>query len=572
MRGIPAPPFPRLRVGLIAVDPQLSLNLDPHLAVKQLRSAIRGPRAPQPGEGRYALVLNAIKEITGLEIPGGELVTSTLLSLPKLPHTLAQRTGLAWYGDRNHPLHGLIALNHQSKRATTDDRSAVDRKLVAAFLADLRAAYERQSHDRRCVVFLDDIDRPGGLAFLTHLTAARDADQGTPDPLLVIATASSTAGLPGPRDEESAELVIHRSEVATFRHWGSTIATPTSRHYYCIALGHLAEESVSELHPAAGAALPAAPPVIHGLTRGHGGGTVHLLEAAAAYRSAPQLRALIPRPGTPQAGDFLRDALKPLLRDFTDQQRTALVLCAAARNFDAACAAGLIVGDLGARIALAQKLEDCLWLVVPQPQDARARGGHGVGIHTEAHSASPVIHPWLRLLLLTELAGLPGPADPWENTHRTLRDRAGAQPVDQHYHSLALEDMDPAVDHLVDRLRDSTVPVGVWLRDLYAITAAPMREPVDTAVPAPQRALDLAHRCAPRNYANPGIWRDLAVLVACLWMASDPRNRLPARPIPPGSSPSAELNETIARKLGNLAESPLLVRSELINEARMYWH
>ncbi|MGV9249579.1 hypothetical protein ACWDOX_39545, partial [Streptomyces sp. NPDC003710] len=293
-------------------------------------------------------------------------------------------------------------------------------------------------------------------------------------------------------------------------------------------------------------------------------------KAAAGHHDATQLRALIPKPGTPDANLFLSEALDPLLRHFDDGEKAALVECAAARNFETACAAGLLAGGPAMQIALTQKLEECRWLVAPHPQDARTRGGHGTSFRIDAQPTSPVIHPWLRLLLLTRLAGLPGAADSWRDTHRTLRDRAEAPSVERHYHSLALEEMDPVVGYLNGLLRDGTVSVGAWLHELYMITAAPMKEPVSLAVPAPQRAIELADRLAPNAYS--GDLRDLAVLVAALWMASDPRNRLTGPPIPPDQAAPAELNETIARKLGDLAERLPRLRSPLINEAGMYRH
>ncbi|MGV9249619.1 AAA family ATPase [Streptomyces sp. NPDC003710] len=281
LKRIPVPPFPRLRVGLIAVDPQLNLDPNPAVAVTQLKSAIRGPREANPRDETFTRVLDALPGIVGFQVPGWGLLTSTLLSLPKLPHALAQRTGLAWYGNPNRPLHGLIALNQQSKRATKGDKEAVDRKLVAAFLADLRAAYKSQSHDRRCVVFLDDIDRPGGLAFLAHLTAARDANQGISDPLLVVATASTSKGVPAPRDAESHRLVIHHPDRTPFQDWANSVTTAASRHYYCIDVGPLPKEEAGELNPPVAMARPAALPVVHALARGHGGGVQRLLKRSS---------------------------------------------------------------------------------------------------------------------------------------------------------------------------------------------------------------------------------------------------------------------------------------------------
>jgi hypothetical protein len=167
-----------------------------------------------------------------------------------------------------------------------------------------------------------------------------------------------------------------------------------------------------------------------------------------------------------------------------------------------------------------------------------------------------VLQPWLRLVLLQALARRDRTgAAAWDTVHRLLRDWHRGQPdsqqhrLDAQYHSLALGELDEVVGHLARQLR-LTSGIDSWLYELYAVTAAPMPEPVPPSGPGEgrhpayprDRVRELAHRLAPAALEEHGA---LTTLVTALWLAADPRNRTEARP---------ELNSTIASNFGLLVE------------------
>ncbi len=144
--------------------------------------------------------------------------------------------------------------------------------------------------------------------------------------------------------------------------------------------------------------------------------------------------------------------------------------------------------------------------------------------------------------------------------HTALRDwhRTHARPLDAYYHSLALGELEPVVARLHTSL--STLPsTDEWLYELYAITAAPMRRPVDPDEPPSRRAPRLAQELAPAAF---GEHRALSILVTSLWLSADPRNRLPT------SSP--ELNYTIRTMFRELGVHSHARAAGLIHEAAKY--
>jgi hypothetical protein len=510
------------------------------------------------------------------------------------------RSGLEWYGShRGQPaLDALVALNERSKSEAPADMDRVDRLLCEAFLADLRAAYHRPGglgRDRNCLVVLDNIDRGGGARFLSRLLDARESlmerEGGGCDPLLVVAASSTARAVPGPFDPGPAGLRISQARQASYEDWRAGIPqapADTSWWWYAVQLPDLTAGQVNRLAAAIDPKLPEATPLVHRLTYGHPWSVQRLQQAVARMIDHPdadsRLRGILDsgpvgpevlatQPMDRAARVSLRqESLHYLLQDMEAEQLAALVTCAASRDIESAVNSPLLTG-FPARIreTLLEETAARLWLVPTLTEDAGTRGGRGSGyLPTTGRNAHPqplpdalAPQPWLWLLLLRELAGRgpDGPYPDWETAHRSLRDwhadREGHQ-LSTLYHQLSLERVESVVGHLGGSLR--TLPTEAWLYELYAITAAPMREPVDASVSASHRADQLARRLAPEAYHR---HRALALLVTALWLAVDPRNRLPsARP---------ELNFTISASFRDLAlHTPDADGSMLRSEAARY--
>ncbi|MFF7726719.1 hypothetical protein [Streptomyces sp. NPDC008001] len=573
----PALLFPRLTLGLLVVDPGLSLDAhDSRRAGHQLRHALHDAHEHTVAADRAADVAGLLQDLNLLQIPGIGLLAGLIRHPPRMPLGIARRTGFSWYAGPHTPLHELVALNQLSKSRTDADRAAVDRRLCEAFLADLRGEFARRRRDRNCVVLLDNIDAPGGRDFLDLLVQLREAS-GAPDPLLAVATASDAGRIPGPFAPGPAGVRIRTPEQASYADWERSVPDPppdSSWRWYCVQLRDLTAGEVSQLGAGLADRLPEAPPLVHRLTRGHAWSAHRLLEAAARVPGRGDgeelLRGLLALPA-PTDGDepetappLGRALLHDLLEGLNDEQRAALVECSAAREFDAACDTDLLDAfSLRTRNTLARATGTRLWLVDPVPQDAGARGGRGSGYLRDAHprplSGGPVLHPWLRLLLLEELARR---RSRWEVVHELMQDwhaRHGHR-LDVLYHALALGRLDDVVGHLALDLTE--LPgTEAWLYELYAVTAAPLRAPVVPGQTPTLRVDRLAEELAPRSFADPGR-RALTMLVAALWLAGDPRNRMPAaRP---------ELNDTISSMFQNLAMHSDPRRVGLRHEAAKY--
>ncbi|MGW1076148.1 hypothetical protein [Streptomyces sp. NPDC002537] len=536
------------------MDPALSLDANnARRAGGQLRLALQDAQEHTLAAERVADVAGLLQDLNLVQIPGVGLLAGLIRQPPRLPLGVSRRTGFSWYAGPHTPLDELVALNQLSKSEAAADRDAVDRRLCQAFLADLRGEYARRRRDRNCVVLLDNIDADGGREFLDLLLQLRDADTAT-DPLLVVATASDTARVPGPFARGPAGVRVHPPERVSYTDWARSVPEPPpdrSWRWYCVQLRDLTQGEVAQLGAGVAARLPEAPALVHRLTCGHPWSVTRLLDEAARTAGRDDheatLRGILSLPA-PSAGDALplgHAVLLDLLQGLTDDQRAALVACSVARAFDSACDAGLPdTFSIHTRNTLAGLMGTRLWLVDPVPQDAGARGGRGSGYLEHAHPrplpARPELHPWLRLLLLQKLAGRP---DRWDETHEHLQTwhQLHGHPLDVMYHALARGRLDDVVDHLAHGLL-GLPDTEAWLYELYAVTAAPLREPVVPEQTATLRVDRLAAGLAPRSF---GTHRALTVLVTALWLAGDPRNRLP------GGSP--ELNLTIGSMFQDLA-------------------
>ncbi|MDT0308416.1 hypothetical protein RM780_15815 [Streptomyces sp. DSM 44917] len=568
----PALRFPRLALGLLVVRTGVVLDTaQPRASRAALRDALRRAMAGRDGEdalGRAGAVVAALQDLNVLAFPGLSLLVGLVQhGLPRLPAEVMWRTGLDWYvgGNGYRRLDALVALKERAQSEAPDDALAVDRTLCAAFLEDLIADAARHRRDRRFVALLDNMDTHDGRGFLDVLVAVREenaARRDVRDPLLIVTTASDARRVPGPFAPGPTGLSTAAPDRASYADWHGRAPRPapdTSWRWYPVELRDLTANEVAQL----GAGLPGrdeVTPLVHRLSYGHPW-SVRQLQAAAGRLPGPA--AVLDAPGPDGAEPLARRALPYLLSDLTADQRDALIGCAAPRAFDTAVDSGLLERFTAhTQDTLLQEIGARLWLTAPEPEDAGTHGGRGSGYLLPTRHPHPlperaVLHPWLRLLLLQRLAERP--AD-WTAVHAALREwhLGRERPVDAYYHSLALEDLEPVVARLHASL--SVLPdTAAWLYELYAITAAPLRRPVDPETAPARRAPLLAERLAPRAYRE---HRALAILVTSLWLAGDPRNRLPGG--------GHELIHTIGAMFRELGVHSDARAAGLIHEAAKY--
>ncbi|WP_225850678.1 hypothetical protein [Streptomyces sp. HPF1205] len=569
--------FPRLAHGLVAADPELRLDTSrPGQARRQLAKATKEARRHDVGRPLEALSegVGLLNDFNIVPIPGvGLLATLLLRGLGPRVLGAASQAGLDWYAQvgGHDPLDTLAELNQRARSEDPADMEWVDRLLCEAFLSDLRAAYDSRTggaRDRNCLVVLDNIDHGGGTRFLRLVLSVREAlavADGGCDPLLVVATASTARAVPGPFDPGPAGLRIREAGRAGYADWRAGVPqspADASWWWYSVRLPDLTAGQVSQLGVAVAPRLPEATPLVHRLTYGHPWSVVRMQRAVARMIDRPDadtaLRGILDSGpvdrDAPDRTTLRQEALHYLFQSTQPEHLQGLVTCAAARDMDAAVNSPLLDGFPGrVREKLLEEAAERLCLVPPLSEDAGTRGGRGSGYlpvtgpaaHPHPLPDSPVLQPWLWQLLLRELAGR-GPQDPypdWDTAHERLYDwhkgRDGHL-LDTHYHQLALGRLEEVVSRLDASLR--ALPTTAWLYELYAITAAPMREPVDVAVTASQRADRLAGELAPDGFRRN---RALTLLVTALWLAADPRNRLP--------SAQPELNFTISATFRDLA-------------------
>ncbi|MEC4020889.1 hypothetical protein QMK28_32600, partial [Streptomyces sp. H27-D2] len=352
---------------------------------------------------------------------------------------------------------------------------------------------------------------------------------------------------------------------------------------------------------------PRATPLVHRLTYGHPWSVLQLHTAIGSLlehdRDLTSLRGLldtpVPAPGPPPgpaAGPGARPRPRPrpepareprlasrvldyLLAGLTRDQRAAAMRIAAARTPKAGINCGLLNDQPEhARDTLMRELRGRLWLSEPIPEDATTRGGTGPSGYLlppqgrpgaeraaadSTYDGRPVLHPWLRLLLLDSMSGPPSGSEAvWQQTHRTLWDwhHRHGKPLDALYHQLALNELDTVTRHFTDGVTGADL--RPWLRELYHVSAAPMYRAQLSDAPPPRAAGELAREHAPLAYADRTTGRPLAELCAALWLAGDPRNRLP-----PGNP---ELNYKIGAMFRQLAMVADADADTLLDEAARY--
>jgi hypothetical protein len=457
----------------------------------------------------------------------GRFVTSAINSRYTVERLF--QTGLTWYADRakrtGTGLAELVRLNRLSRSA--DSRREADRIIVAAFLADIEGAFSRRRRRFNGAILLDNCHEEAGRELLNHIAQARAMSVDC-DPVVVLATARTLPELIGLRDrwpfpwetrKTSALLAGDRAGLPTtatvdYSRWRTRRGGRESPGGWWLPI-HLQDLTPTEL---AGVVPDEAVRFVHGLTLGH-------------PWSARRLRDILPVASSRRA---ILDQFDPeyLLRELSDRHRE-LRRWAAARDIDAAANA---LGGRGSD--LPDRLETSLWLIAP-----------------ESPLKWPRIHPWLRRILLRQLAG-EGPGE-WQQVHHQLRDWAKRNrplDVDVPYHSLACEELDVAVDHLIEQLRSRGSDADTWITRFDETTSAPgLHRRTESAEARYDELLD---RCPEASGVRRVVWS----LVAARWIWADPLG-----------DPEFSLAHTIANEFVRLADDFVESgRNQFHRQARKY--
>ncbi len=547
--------FPRLWLCMLVLSAPVELR-DRRAALRKIRELLA---ENQPLEQNRETIVDVVRLVGGVAPAGG------LKGWPEATDLLLR--GLGWYGRRR--LAGKMKAlpastgNHEDflieiakhARGDDEDRAAVDGIFCDAFLTDLRLGYQGVNRSRRTlnsVVLLDNAHTPGGQVFLRALTETRHRSGGEPDPLVVIATSRRW----NPDWNESWSLLTPQRGAPSRRrpttHRTDGLRAPSPRQpsdvdsdwtagtdprwypWYLLELGALSEDDVvdivarGDIHPTS-----RLPRFLYRLTDGHPGAVTTVFGASAQlYDSrAPNALRTSLRTGV-EAEDgtettLLAAAQAYLLQDLPVPTRQDLVTASAARDVETLFHKNIVdLRNATEEGALFKELGDLLWL--------RAEPGE------ELHY---VLHPWLRRILLQELAARPEdhPLN-WERVHTRCRDfyEKHGQRVAARYHDLALENVSAVVTHLSKPFADDhqsefdVAAAEAWLAELDVITAAPNR--LDAGAESYEQLE--AHA----GHAEGELETTLSWLVVALWIAADPLG-----------DPGGTLNSTIEGGFHQLA-------------------
>jgi hypothetical protein len=457
-------------------------------------------------------VLKTAGRSSGLPVgPSGRYVFDRVVRwlTARAPGRIVLGSFQGWYGHRdlgltNDSIDVLVDLNRWARDVEDEDsRQRVDDLLWAAFLADLRAEFERgRRADERslnCVVLLDNADTVLGRHFLAELVRARRqrvaSGLDSADPLTVVATSRGALLA----DVPSADLA---PEGARSRQFPDT--TDRSRRWWLrYRLPDLTEDEVGaavaalNLHRGNDQRLTR---VVFQLTGGHPASTSLVLDAIAQCppenRIEPETIFGQTLSGAESAGvSKVEDqVLSRLLVGVSEAAIPDLVTCAAARERRHALMLAahddlLVAGQTN----YVEVLDSILW-----PPD----GAAGAAL--------------LRRLLRRRLARRdPAMSPSWVDVFGRLRDacRAEHDEAGELYYALANGELAVVVRRLHQRL--SELEVAPWFALVESVTAAPhqyrRRETLIDEAQALVRAADLEQplRCLGR-------------LIAALWIAADP--------------------------------------------------
>ncbi|GAA2776874.1 hypothetical protein GCM10010470_07080 [Saccharopolyspora taberi] len=377
------------------------------------------------------------------------------------------------------------------------DSGVVDEVFCAAFLADLREAYRKRRSARsraNCVVLLDNIDSEGGRQLLDILLDVRQRGEQGSHPLLLVCTSRQWDRRWGRQGVDA-----HTPEQAGLAAWESLrrIGTGRDSWWYPVELRDFTASEVAVIGRFATEAAPS--PFVHALTGGHPWGTREVCAALGEQPTEPEMRLVFERRDDDGAALAVR-AREYLLQDFNITQRRTLAVFAAAPDLELATRSAVRAAGTDDGIGPLREVRSRLWSGTDD--DNRLS-----------------LHPWLRRLLLHELASrAEDDEESWQVVHARHRDhhRDQGNTAQSLYHALALEDLGAVVDDLRTRFEriHAENDVRPWVQRLDLITSAPNRISGDRA--PRDRVEELVLGTVSPQDAN------LGRLVAAKWLLSDP--------------------------------------------------
>lgn len=526
--------FPRVTLARLAAEhPQLPT--DRTRAQDELREHVRAPfkqhvapittlsQASPTSQHMINLMVGAVRFVTG-----------STRAVQRL-----YRTGLQWYGSRfgrseDSGMSVLVKLNHDFHAG---DRRDAERMLCEAFLADLSDAFAR-GRKFNCVVLLDNCDDPAGTSFLNLLADLRTerSGSGRHDPLVVVAASRSLPGLAGLAEgwtfpwepERRGTSRVPDPDEVDYGYWHDAHSRGREPASWWFPV-HLRDLTLTELHSEHAR-------FVHQLTGGHPWSARKILglishDASPARPVEINLRTVLDR-FAPQAGYLLGDLPASL--------RRTLVLWSAARDIDTAASAGIGQEDWSAASTLHDELVTRLWLVADGEPPA-------------VMSPGPRLHPWLRRILLHELAMT---LDTWSAVHLQLRDYATKRgdPLAAAYHDLARGELPLVVDYLAEQLHQ--LDADSWILAFNSVSAAPStRGAAETAVDHYEALMRERGPLDRQDRVRNTLWS----MVVARWIWSDPLG-----------DPMFELTNTIADGYVRLAEDAHTGLARYHREARTY--
>ncbi|GAB3460368.1 hypothetical protein GCM10027570_45240 [Streptomonospora sediminis] len=421
-----------------------------------------------------------------------------------------------WYGHRdqgltNDPMDALADLNRRSRNfSDADNRRRVSELLMEAFVADLRAAFNRGNRARPgmydCVLLLDNIDGEAGRRFLDQYlsTCRRSAVHGHPaDPMVIAATS---------RPAERFTRENHLRDIPL-------------RDLTCDETEALARPDLP------GEVDHRVPRLIHQLTGGHPGTTALLLHTVALWPSAAQggIPSLLVQE---EPGSIAEGSDVPTGISVEERLREDLLL-----GLPGIPETAPLDDDLLAALAVfatARTTEDAAWLIAERLHSALLSPETLWRSCLWAHGAQTGDHSLLRWLLLRWSLRRDGNLVPELHRDLSKRCRTTGDTTGELYHALGAGDFAGVARSLTERLdrrapRDGDGPP--WVELLTEVTSVPhiSDDAGDTAEQAPHRLqTDLAatagadggteeHAAAQRHLPV------VARIAAGLWIAADPR-------------------------------------------------
>lgn len=493
------PSFPRLIVGLLATGTALDAL---HRAHDRRRVSQLIRTELQARERQYGSFLGPLAEVVSVALgapPGvSETAAAVLGSVTSRHRQLSRRQlshGVAWYGDGRippceDPADALVELNswQHGPEGAGKGPADVDRFLLRAFLADLREHARGWLNHRSFLLLLDNGHTELGRRFLELLLEARQEDRAARrgcDPLVVVASVHQWLPEWGPANGVHWNLRPAWSDLASLEHWKAHRVGDGGPDFWWYPL-ELRPLLLSDTR-AECAAAPQRADVASAVQRLTGGLPWAVRHTLAALRDAsssaattaeddpylllrqvPGLPFTLPRPGPAPAPPTLALAsLGYLLDELADEpgsdRRAVLVRWSAARDLSVC---GQVFGADGGSERLFAGLRE-RWLL------------------TVTEGGRAVLHPWLRRLLLWELAA---DETQWRNAHERLCDyfaqerdgpggpdsgRRDESRLEELYHQLALGRTADVAAALTQRFAERGT--AAWIRDFNLVTSAPNR-------------------------------------------------------------------------------------------------